>query len=200
MKKRYFSYQRKGEVSQILKNEEKLLTVNEYAAENHVSRQSVNSKINRHKDELKGHIFIINGGKMIDGFAQDFLKPTKDNALLISKKAELEKSLENEKNVSKQNKSLANSQGNKVKVMTVELETKNKLIAEYEDRIKKMEQSISEKDAIIAEKDKRIVELTDKATSYDDFAERLNKLFAVFEDNANIGIVQKVATSLFGKK
>ncbi|MDY2863213.1 MAG: hypothetical protein SOT68_03340, partial [Oscillospiraceae bacterium] len=59
---------------------------------------------------------------------------------------------------------------------------------------------ISEKDAIIAEKDKRIVELTDKATSYGDFAERLNMLFAVFEDNANIGIVQKVATSLFGRK
>ena len=180
--------------------EEKLLTVNEYAAENHVSCQSVSSKINRHKDELKGHVFIINGRKMIDGFAQDFLKPTKDNALLISKNAELEKSLENEKNVSKQNKSLANSQGNKVKLMTVELETKNKLIAEYEDRIKKMEQSISEKDAIIAEKDKRIVELTDKATSYDDFADRLTKLFAVFEDNANIGIVQKVETSLFGRK
>ena len=180
--------------------EEKLLTVKEYAAENHVSRQSVNSKINRHKDELKGHVFIINGRKMLDGFAQDFLKPTKDNALLISKNAELEKSLENEKNVSKQNKSLANSQGNKVKVMTVELETKNKLIAEYEDRIKKLEKSISEKDAIIAEKDNRIAELTDKAAAFEKFAERLNMLFAVFEDNANIGIVQKVATSLFGKK
>ena len=184
----------------MLETEEKLLTVNEYAAENHVSRQSVNSKMNRHKDELKGHVFIINGRKMIDGFAQDFLKPTKDNALLISKNAELEKSLENEKNVSKQNKSLANSQGNKVKVMTVELETKNKLIAEYEDRIKKLEQSISEKDAIIAEKDNRIAELTDKAAAFENFAERLNMLFAVFEDNANIGIVQKVAASLFGKK
>ena len=180
--------------------EEKLLTVNEYAAENHVSRQSVNSKMNRHKDELKGHVFIINGRRMLDGFAQDFLKPTKDNALLISKNTELEKSLENEKNVSKQNKNLANSQGNKVKVMTVELETKNKLIAEYEDRIKKMEQSISEKDAIIAEKDKRIAELTDKAAAFENFAERLNMLFAVFEDNANISIVQKVATSLFGRK
>ena len=173
--------------------EEKLLTVNEYAAENHVSRQSVNSKINRHKDELKGHVFIINGRKMLDGFAQDFLKPTKDNALLISKNAELEKSLENEKNVSKQNKNLANSQGNKVKVMTVELETKNKLIAEYEDRIKKMEQSISAKD-------NRIAELTDKAAAFENFAERLSMLFAVFEDNANIGIVKKVATSLFGRK
>ena len=38
--------------------EEKLLTVKEYAVENHVSRQSVNSKINRHKDDLNGHVFI----------------------------------------------------------------------------------------------------------------------------------------------
>ena len=45
--------------------EKKLLTVNEYAAENHVSRQSVNSKMNRHKDELKGHVFIINGRKVV---------------------------------------------------------------------------------------------------------------------------------------
>ena len=200
MKKRYFSYQRKGEVSQILKNEEKLLTVNEYAAENHVSRQSVNSKINRHKDELKGHVFIINGRKMLDGFAQDFLKPSKDNALLISKNAELQKSLENEKNVSKQNKSLANSQGNKVKVMTVELETKNKLIAEYEDRIKKMEQSISEKDVIIAEKDKRIAELTDKAAAFENFAEQLTALFGVLEETANSSVGKKIGNLLSGKK
>ena len=77
---------------------------------------------------------------MLDGFAQDFLKPTKDNALLISKNAELEKSLENEKNVSKQDKNLANSQGNKVKVMIVELETKNTLIAEYTDFIHNSQQ------------------------------------------------------------
>ena len=197
---RYFSYQRKGEVSQILKNEEKLLTVNEYAAENHVSRQSVNSKINRHKDELKGHVFIINGRKMLDGFAQDFLKPSKDNALLISKNAELQKSLENEKNVSKQNKSLANSQGNKVKVMTVELETKNKLIAEYEDRIKKLEQSISEKDAIIAEKDNRIAELTDKAAAFENFAEQLTALFGVLEETANSSVGKKIGNLLSGKK
>ena len=200
MKKRYFSYQRKGEVSQILKNEEKLLTVNEYAAENHVSRQSVNSKMNRHKDELKGHVFIINGRKMIDGFAQDFLKPTKDNALLISKNAEFEKSLENEKNVSNQNKSLANSQGNKVKVMTVELETKNKLIAEYEDRIKKLEQFISEKNAVIAEKDNRIAELTDKAAAFENFAEQLTALFGVLEETANTSVGKKIGNLLSGKK
>ena len=180
--------------------EEKLLTVNEYAAENHVSRQSVNSKINRHKDELKGHVFIINGRKMIDGFAQDFLKPTKDNALLISKNAELEKSLENEKILCKQNKSFASSQGNKVKVMTVELETKNKLIAEYEDRIKKLEQSISEKDAIIAEKDNRIAELTDKAAAFENFAEQLTALFGVLEETANTSVGKKIGNLLSGKK
>lgn len=180
--------------------EEKLLTVKEYAVENHVSRQSVNSKINRHKDELKGHVFIINGRKMLDGFAQDFLKPTKDNALLISKNAELEKSLEYEKILSKQNKSFASSQGNKVKVMTAELETKNKLIAEYEDRIKKLEQSISEKNAFIAEKDKRIAELTDKAAAFENFAEQLNALFGVLEETANTSVGKKIGNLLTGKK
>ena len=184
----------------MVKNEEKLLTVKEYAVENHVSRQSVNSKINRHKDELKGHVFIINGRKMLDGFAQDFLKPTKDNALLISKNAELEKSLEYEKILSKQNKSFASSQGNKVKVMTAELETKNKLIAEYEDRIKKLEQSISEKNAFIAEKDKRIAELTDKAAAFENFAEQLNALFGVLEETANTSVGKKIGNLLSGKK
>ena len=34
---------------------EKLMTIREYAEEMHVSRQSVNSKINRHSEELKDH-------------------------------------------------------------------------------------------------------------------------------------------------
>ena len=66
--------------------------------------------------------------------------------------------------------------------------------------MKKMEQSIIEKNALIAEKDKRISELTDKASAFDIFVERLDRLFAFFEDNANIGIVQKVASGLFGRK
>ena len=72
---------------------EKLMTIREYADKMNVSRQSVNSKINRHMEHLKNHIFIINGRKVLDGFAQDFLKPTKDNALLISKNTELENTL-----------------------------------------------------------------------------------------------------------
>ena len=120
--------------------DEKLMTVKEYADEQHVSRQSVNSKINCHKEELKDHIFTVNGRKVIDRFAQVFLKPTKCNVLLIGK------------------------------------------------------------NAIIAEKDKRIAVLTDKAAAFEIFAERLDKSFTVFEDNANIGIVQKVASGLFGRK
>lgn len=181
-------------------SEEKMITVKEYAEKMHVSRQSVNSKINRHSEKLKNHIFIINGRKVLDGFAQNFLKPTKDNALLISKNAELEKSLSIAKFESRENKKLADSKEKKIAGLTHELEMKNKLFNDYVVIMKKMEQCIIEKNAVIAEKDKRIAELTDKAAAFDDFAERLDKLFAVFEDNANISIVQKVASGLFGKK
>ena len=176
------------------------MTIREYAEKMHVSRQSVNSKINRHKEELKNHIFIIKGRKVLDGFAQDFLKPTKNNALLISKNAELEKSLSIAKFESRENKRFADSNEKKISNLTHELEMKNKLFNDYVGIMKKMEQCIIEKNALIAEKDKRIAELTDKAAVFENFAERLNMLFAVFEDNANISIVQKVASGLFGKK
>lgn len=179
---------------------EKLMTVKEYAEEMHVSRQSVNSKINRHKEELKNHIFIINGRKMLDGFAQDLLKPTKDNALLISKNTKLENTLNIVKFESRENKKLADGRERKIANLTHELKTKNKLFEEYVGIMKKMEQCIIEKNALIAEKDKRITELTDKASAFDNFAERLDRLFAFFEDNVNISIVQKVASGLFGKK
>ena len=179
---------------------EKLMTIKEYAEKMHVSRQSVNSKINRHSEELKNHIFIINGRKMLDEFAQDILKPTKDNALLISKNTELENTLNIVKFESRENKKLADSKEKKIAGLTHELEMKNKLFNAYVGIMKKMEQCIIEKNALIAEKDKRIAELTDKAAVFDILAERLDKLFALFEDNANISIVQKVASGLFGKK
>ena len=179
---------------------EKLMTIKEYAEKMHVSRQSVNSKINRHSEELKNNVFIINGRKVLDSFAQDFLKPTKDNALLINKNVELEKNLSIAKFESRENKKLADSKEKKIVGLTHELEMKNKLFNDYVGIMKKMEQCIIEKNALIAEKDKRIDELTEKAASFDIFAERLDKLFAVFEDNANISIVQKVASGLFGKK
>ena len=179
---------------------EKLMTIKEYAEKMHVSRQSVNSKINRHLEELKNHIFIINGRKMLDEFAQDFLKPTKDNALLISKNTELENTLNIVKFESRENKKLADGKEKKISNLTHELETKNRLFEEYVGIMKKMEQCIIEKNTVIAEKDKRIAELTDKAAVFDILAERLDKLFALFEDNANISIVQKVASGLFGKK
>ena len=179
---------------------EKLMTIKEYAEKMHVSRQSVNSKINRHSEELKNNVFIINGRKVLDSFAQDFLKPTKDNALLINKNVELEKNLSIAKFESRENKKLADSKEKKIVGLTHELEMKNKLFNDYVGIMKKMEQCIIEKNALIAEKDKRIDELTEKAASFDIFAERLDKLFAVFEDNANISIVQKVASGLFWKK
>ena len=179
---------------------EKLMTIREYAEKMHVSRQSVNSKINRHMEELKNHIFVINGRKVLDGFAQDFLKPTKDNVLLISKNAELEKSLSIAKFESRENKKLADSKEKKIVGLTHELEMKNMLFNDYVVIMKEMEQCIIENNAVIAEKDKRIAELTEKVSDFEAFAERLDRLFNVFEDNANISIVQKVASGLFGKK
>ena len=179
---------------------EKLMTIREYAEKMHVSRQSVNSKINRHSEELKDHVFIINGRKVLDSFAKDFLKPTKDNSLLISKNAKLVDLLSIAKFESRENKKLADGKEKKIQNLTFELETKNKLFEEYVGIMKKMEQSIIEKNALIAEKDKRISELTEKVSDFKVFAERLSMLFAVFEDNANIGIVQKVASGLFGRK
>lgn len=132
--------------------------------------------------------------------AQNFLKPTKDNSLLISKNAKLVDLLSIAKFESSENKKLANSKEKKIENLTHELEMKNKLFNDYVGIMKKMEQCIIEKNALIAEKDKRIAELTDKAAAFENFAERLDKLFAVFEDNANISIVQKVASGLFGKK
>lgn len=179
---------------------EKFMTIKEYAEKMHVSRQSVNSKINRHSEELKNHIFIIKGRKVLDGFAQDFLKPTKDNSLLISKNAKLVDLLSIAKFESSENKKLADSKEKKIENLTHELKMKNKLFNDYVGIMKKMEQCIVEKNALIAEKDKRIAELTEKAAAFGIFAERLDKLFALFEDNANISIVQKVASGLFGKK
>ncbi len=92
------------------------------------------------------------------------------------------------------------SREKKISNLTHEIEMKNKLFNDYVVIMKKMEQCIIEKNYLIAEKDKRIAELIDKAAAFDIFAERLDKLFALFEDNANISIVQKVASGLFGKK
>ena len=92
------------------------------------------------------------------------------------------------------------SREKKISNLTHEIEMKNKLFNDYVVIMKKMEQCIIEKNSLIAEKDKHIAELTDKAAAFDIFAERLDKLFAVFEDNANIGIVQKIASGLFGRK
>ena len=178
----------------------KMMTVKEYAEQQHVSRQSVNSKINRHKEELKNHVCTENGKKVLDRFAQEFLKPTKGNVLLINKNADLEKSLAIEKSESKQNKALAESQENMAKSLDYELKIKNKVFEDYVRIMKEMEKCIIEQNDVVAQKDERIAELTAKAAAFENFAERLDKLFALFEDNANIGIVQKVASGLFGKK
>ena len=113
------------------------LTVKEYAAQNHVSEQSVYAKINRNHEKLRCHILRQNGKTLLDLTAQEILKPTDVNFRLVQKVA----SLENE----------------------------------------------------------RISELTDKAFISENFEERLNALFAVFEDTANTGVIEKFGKLLTGR-
>ena len=143
----------------------KMMTVKEYTDQQHVSHQSVNSKINRHKEELKNHVCTENGKKVLDRFAQEFLKLTKGNVLLINKNADLEKSIAIEKSESKQNKALAESQENMAKSLDYELKIKNKVFEDYVGIMKEMEKCIIEQNAVITQKDERITELTAKAAA-----------------------------------
>lgn len=48
------------------KTNEKLMSVKEYAAEQHISQQTVYAKISRNADKLKSHLFKQNGKMHLD--------------------------------------------------------------------------------------------------------------------------------------
>ena len=158
--------------------EEKLLTVNEYAAEKYISQQSVYSKISRNSDILKGHISKQDGKMLLDKTAQEMLKPDEGNCQLASKASKLEKSL---------NEKLA------------EYDKLMEIIKEKDCKIENLENELSAEKAKTAELEKRVIELTDKSLAIADLSERLNLLFAVLEENANTGMGKKFGNLLVGK-
>ena len=83
--------------------------------------------------------------------------------------------------------------------MNIECKNLKEQLAECERRIKMLEQELSEKNAEIAENKERISELMDKAFISENFEERLNALFAVFEDTANTGVIEKFGKLLTGR-
>ena len=168
------------------------LTVKEYAAQNHVSEQSVYAKINRNHEKLRCHILRQNGKTLLDLTAQEILKPTDVNFRLVQKVASLENELRDKTYESDKRKKQSEQ-------LNSECEKLKEQLAERDRRIEMLEQELSEKNAEIAENKERISELTDKAFISENFEERLNALFAVFEDTANTGVIEKFGKLLTGR-
>lgn len=168
------------------------LTVKEYAAQNHVSEQSVYAKINRNHENLRGHILRQNGKTLLDLTAQEMLKPTDENFWLTQKVGSLENELRDKTYES-------NKYKNQSEELNIECEQLKGQLAERDRRIETLEQELSEKNAEIAENKERISELMDKAFISENFEERLNALFAVFEDNASTGVIEKFGKLLTGR-
>lgn len=168
------------------------LTVKEYAAKNHVSEQSVYAKINRNHEKLRGHILRQNGKTLLDLTAQEMLKPTDANFRLVQKVASLENELRDKTYESDKYKKQSED-------LNIECKNLKEQLAECERRIKMLEQELSEKNAEIAKNKKRISELTDKAFISENFEERLNALFSVFENNASTGVIEKFGKLLTGR-
>lgn len=172
--------------------DKKYVTVKEYAAEQHISQQTVYAKISRNADKLKNHVFKLDGKTCLDETAQELLKPVSGNALLADKvqrleaeivkqKAETEK-LKKEYRLYKDNESLLVKEAD-----------------EYKKHIADLEQELSAEKAKTAEMEKRLAELSDISDNVTEFTERLFALFSVLEETANTGVGKKIGNLLSGK-
>ena len=159
--------------------EEKLLTVNEYAAENHV--------------------FKMNGKTCLDDTAQELLKPNLENAPLVDKVKRLEEEIVRQKAETekwyKEYQIYSDNSG----LLIREADQYKKRIADLEQELTAEKAKTAEKDKQIAEMEKRIAELTEKSLAIADMDKKLNALFAVLEETANTGVGKKIGNLLSGK-
>lgn len=168
------------------------MTVKEYAAEQHISQQTVYYKIRKYSDKLKGHIYKQNGKMLLDETAQEMLKPVDGNAGLVDKVSTLEGK------IVKLKSDVAYFENNylRCKEKSVEL---TKEVSEKQKHIDDLERELSDEKAKTVVMEKRITELTDKASAFENFAERLNALLGVLEETANTGMGKKLGNLLSGK-
>lgn len=168
------------------------MTVKEYAAEQHISQQTVYYKIRKYSDKLKGHIYKHNEKMFLDETAQEMLKPVDGNAGLVDKVSTLEGK------IVKLKSDVAYFENNYLRCKD-KSEELTKEVIEKQKHIADLEQELSDEKAKTAEMEKRITELTDKASAFENFAERLNALFGVLEETANTGMGKKIGNLLSGK-
>ena len=169
------------------------MTVKEYAAEQHITQQTVYKKISRNADKLQNHVFKMNGKTCLDDTAQELLKPNLENAPLVDKVKRLEEEIVRQKAETEK----------WYKEYQIYSDNSGLLIREadqYKKRIADLEQALSAEKAKTAEKDNRIAELTDKAAAFENFAEQLTALFGVLEETANTSVGKKIGNLLSGKK
>lgn len=168
------------------------MTVKEYALQQHISQQTVYYKIRKYSDKLKNHVYKKNGKTFLDETAQEMLKPVEGNVGLVDKVKMLEA------DIVKKNDELKNWQ----KEYRLYKENNELLIKEaddYKKHIADLERELSDEKAKTVVMEKRITELTDKASAFENFAERLNALLGVLEETANTGMGKKLGNLLSGK-
>lgn len=172
--------------------DKKYVTVKEYAAEQHITQQTVYTKISRNADKLKNHVFKLNGKTCLDEIAQEFLKPDSGNVQLVDKVKRLEEEIVRQKaETEKWQKEYRLYKDNESLLI--------KEADEYKKHIADLEQELSVERVKTSEMEKRIAELTDKSLAIAEMGDRLNSLFAVLEETANTGVGKKIGNLLSGK-
>ena len=169
----------------------KPMTVKEYAAEQHITQQTVYKKISRNADKLKNHVFKMNGKTCLDETAQELLKPNLENAPLVDKVKRLEEEIVRQKAETekwyKEYQIYSDNSG----LLIREADQYKKRIADLEQELTAEKAKTAEKDNQIAEKYNRIAELTDKVAAFENFAEQLTALFGVLKETANTSVGKK---------
>lgn len=180
-------------------NEEKLISVKEYAAEKGISTTTVYDKIHTHEKELTGHIFIQNGRQMLDEKAQELLAPSRANAPLIKKAADLENALSEKANEAAGAKNAVDSLTSDNKKMKNLIAEKDKQVDELKEKVSELQDQISTDKEHITAQEKQIYDLINELNSQAEFKNRLDALFSVLEKNANTSLGQKLGNLLFSR-
>lgn len=168
------------------------MTVKEYSAEQHISQQTVYYKIKKYSNKLKSHIYKQGGKILLDETAQEMLKPIDGNAGLVYKMSTLEEK------IVKLKSDVAYFENNYLRCKE-KSEELTKEVSEKQKHIADLEQELSDEKAKNAEMEKTISELTAKVFAFENFAERLNALLGVLEENANTGMGKKIGNLLSEK-
>lgn len=67
---------------------EKMLSVKEYSESRHISQTAIRKKLARYKDDLEGHVIVVNRKRMLDEVAMEFLDARQQPREIIIQQAD----------------------------------------------------------------------------------------------------------------